>query len=46
MNLFNAEFDLIDKSTEAHLKASIAALASLLILTGTVLYLHASSLLG
>ncbi len=46
MNLFNAEFDLIDKSTETHLKAGLAATASLLILTGTLLYLHANSLLG
>jgi UDP-N-acetylmuramyl pentapeptide phosphotransferase/UDP-N-acetylglucosamine-1-phosphate transferase len=37
MNLFNADFDLIDKTTETHLKAGIATMAGLLILTGTLL---------
>jgi hypothetical protein len=44
MNLFNAEFDLIDKATEDKLKLALASLAGLLIVTGTLLYLHALGL--
>ncbi len=46
MNLFNAEFDLIDKTTETQLKLGLATLAGLLMVTGTLLYLHANTLLG
>ena len=46
MNLLNAEFDLLDKSSETVLKASLASLAGLLIFTGTLLYLHANTFIG
>lgn len=44
MNLFNADFELVDKAFEANLKRGIATVAGLLIATGTLLYLQGLAL--
>lgn len=46
MNLLNAEFDLLDKSSETLLKTGLASMAALLVFTGALLYLHANTLIG
>lgn len=44
MNLFNADFELVDKAFEDNLKRGIATVAGLLIFSGTLLYLQGLSL--
>lgn len=43
MNLFNADFALVDKSFEDNLKLGITRIVGLLILSGSLFYLHALS---
>ncbi|HEX6736062.1 MAG TPA: hypothetical protein VF096_14740 [Azonexus sp.] len=46
MNLFNADFDLVDKAFEDNLKLGVATVAGLLMFSGALLYLHAFAVQG